>query len=312
MSHVDLENGSIRFTERIQAAIQCFAPSAALHSIEALEGGVSATMARIEIRLPDGSIHKYVVRTPGKWTAEEPPGFIGREYKILQQVSQTGILSPNPVYLEPPGTEDRFYILEYIDGAPDLKPSHPATYGLTFAELHAQIHGLDLRRHGLQDTRHLATKIRTLGDPTCHQPWEGEARSVLDRFGPLEDVNPPVFRHGDLWPGNVLWHEGKVSGIVDWENASLGEPLFDIAITRLDLLWVAGWEATNAFTEHYLKLMTMDSTRLARFDLVAALRLSGAMEMIAPAYPPLGRPDITAETLTQSLGEFVDSALSRV
>ena len=312
MSHVDLENGSIRFTERIQAAIQCFAPSAALQLIEALEGGVSATMARIEIRLPDGSIHKYVVRTPGKWTAEEPPGFIEREYKILQQVSQTGILSPNPVYLEPPGMEDRCYILEYIEGAPELKPLDPVAYGRAFAELHAQIHGLDLQRHGLQDTRHLPTKIRTLGDPTCHQPWEGEARSLLDRFGPLEDVNPPVFRHGDLWPGNVLWLDGRVSGIVDWENASLGEPLFDIAITRLDLLWVAGWEATHAFTDYYLHLNPIDSSKLALFDLVAALRLSGAIEMIVPAYPPLGRPDVTAESLTRDLGEFVDSALTRV
>jgi prepilin-type processing-associated H-X9-DG protein len=298
--------------KRISRAVDCFAPGASLHSIEALKGGVSATMARIEILLPDGSLHKYVVRTPGKWTADEPPGFIEREYKILQQVYKTGILSPNPVYLEEPGSEDRFYILEYIEGAPELKPSDPVAYGRDFAELHAQIHGLDLQSHGLQDTRYLPTEIRKLGDAFDPRTREEEVRNALDKLGPSEDVNPPVFRHGDLWPGNVLWLDGQVSGIVDWENASLGEPLFDLSITRLDLLWVAGWEATDAFTEHYVKLRQIDVAQLPKFDLVTALRLSSALDMIAPAYPPLGRPDVTAETLVRDLAEFVDSALSRI
>jgi len=299
-------------TSRFRNAVAEFAPGAILESIDALEGGVSATMAKISVLFADGVQRRYVVRTPGKWTAEEPPGFIEREYKILQQVGLTGIPSPKPVFLESEGPDDRFYVLEYIEGAPELNPSDPAAYGRAFAELHAQIHGLDLQRHRLLDTRHLPTKVRTPDEATDPHIREDEVRSVLDKLCPIEDVNPPVFRHGDLWPGNVLWHEGKVSGIVDWENASLGEPLFDIAITRLDLLWVAGWEATQAFTEHYLHLNPIDSSKLALFDLVAALRLSGAIEMIAPAYPPLGRPDVTADSLTRDLGEFVDSALSRV
>ena len=297
---------------RIQAAIAAFAPDASLESIDALEGGVSATMAKIVVRFADGPQNKYVVRTPGKWTREEPPGFIEREFAILKAVYRAGVHSPKPVFLEPEGSDDRFYILEYIEGVPDLAPTDAAAYGRTFAELHAQIHGLDLVQHGLRDTRHLPTKIRKLGDASDPRVREAEARAALGQATVLDDVNPPVFRHGDLWPGNVLWLDGEVSGIVDWENASIGEPLFDIAITRLDLLWVAGWEAADAFTERYRSLKAIDSSQLAKFDLVAALRLWGDMELIASSYPPLGRPDITADRLTRDLGAFVDNALARL
>jgi aminoglycoside phosphotransferase (APT) family kinase protein len=110
----------------------------------------------------------------------------------------------------------------------------------------------------------------------------------------------------------VVWLDGVVSGIVDWENASIGEPLFDLAITRLDLLWVAGWPATEVFTERYLELRPIDGSQLPKFDLAAAMRLGGELELIAPSYPPLGRDDITVETLTRDLAEFVQRALSRL
>ena len=297
---------------RLTVAVASFAPGGSIRGIKALEGGISATMAKFEVELSDGSPRKYVVRTPGKWTADEPPGFIEREYAILESLHRADIQSPNPVWLEPPGCEDRFYILEYIEGAPDLKPNNPASYGRQFAELHAQTHGLEMERLGLSDTRRLPTKIGNSNE--LAEPWdrEPEIRRALNGANELEDVNAPVFRHGDLWPGNVLWLHGEVSGIVDWENASIGEPLFDLAITRLDLLWVAGWTATDAFTRHYLELNPIEASQLARFDLAAALRLSNELDLIAPSYPPLGRPDIVRETLEQDLNEFVDSALSRI
>ena len=35
--------------------------------------------------------------------------------------------------------------------------------------------------------------------------------------------------HGDYWPGNLLLHRGRVSGVVDWEAGALaGEPLRDV------------------------------------------------------------------------------------
>jgi aminoglycoside phosphotransferase (APT) family kinase protein len=36
--------------------------------------------------------------------------------------------------------------------------------------------------------------------------------------------------HGDLSPGNILVHDGQISGIVDWDAAGRGDRSFDLAL----------------------------------------------------------------------------------
>jgi aminoglycoside phosphotransferase (APT) family kinase protein len=45
----------------------------------------------------------------------------------------------------------------------------------------------------------------------------------------------PVFVHRDYHPGNVLWAQGRVTGVVDWEAASFGPVGVDLAHCRLNL-----------------------------------------------------------------------------
>jgi aminoglycoside phosphotransferase (APT) family kinase protein len=35
--------------------------------------------------------------------------------------------------------------------------------------------------------------------------------------------------HGDYWPGNVLWRDGRLVGVIGWEEAAFGDPLADLA-----------------------------------------------------------------------------------
>lgn len=46
--------------------------------------------------------------------------------------------------------------------------------------------------------------------------------AVLDRLPAQLPVEPNVLLHGDLSPGNVLVHEGRISGLLDWEWAWFG------------------------------------------------------------------------------------------
>src|SRR3546814_12125836 len=43
------------------------------------------------------------------------------------------------------------------------------------------------------------------------------------------DDGPVVLVQGDTGPGNFLSEEGKVTGVIDWELAHLGDPMEDIA-----------------------------------------------------------------------------------
>ena len=55
-----------------------------------------------------------------------------------------------------------------------------------------------------------------------------------------------MFLHRDFHTGNVLWQDGKLSG-VDWQAASIGPASIDIGYMRFDLLDRYGPAAGAAF-----------------------------------------------------------------
>jgi aminoglycoside phosphotransferase (APT) family kinase protein len=78
------------------------------------------------------------------------------------------------------------------------------------------------------------------------------------RAAPLDPGRALI--HRDYHPGNVLWRGGKVSGVVDWQSASVGPPSVDVAWCRLNVLGrfgsevgdrvVARWEEVSGRTYH--------------------------------------------------------------
>jgi len=72
---------------------------------------------------------------------------------------------------------------------------------------------------------------------------------VWERAVELVRTQPPgqVFLHRDFHPGNVLWRRGKVSGLVDWQSASIGPPSVDPGHCRWNLL-PYGRDVVDRFT----------------------------------------------------------------
>ncbi|HEX6386312.1 MAG TPA: phosphotransferase, partial [Anaerolineae bacterium] len=122
--------------------------------------------------------------------------------------------------------------------------------------------------------------------------------------------------HGDFWPGNTLWQDGRLVAVIDWEDAKLGDPLVDLAISRLDIVWIFGIKAMNSFTDYYQSMMAIDYSNLPYWDLCAALRLvrlAGSNLAVWAAYfSPFGRHDITEQTMMESYRFFVGQALEKV
>ncbi len=64
--------------------------------------------------------------------------------------------------------------------------------------------------------------------------WAGPAESALQdriRLVSERDALPPAILHLDFHPANVLVHAGRVTGVIDWANASVGDPRADVART---------------------------------------------------------------------------------
>jgi aminoglycoside phosphotransferase (APT) family kinase protein len=137
-------------------------------------------------------------------------------------------------------------------------------------------------------------------------PETAAERSIRDALAvawPPPGRNPDALLHGDFWPGNILWRDGEVVAVVDWEDAAIGDPLADLANIRLELLWAAGDDAMHAFTAEYLGFSLIDARWLPVWDLAAAL--VPAMNM--------GGWGLTLDEereMRRKLGEFVNSALA--
>jgi aminoglycoside phosphotransferase (APT) family kinase protein len=104
--------------------------------------------------------------------------------------------------------------------------------------------------------------------------------------------------------------------VIGWEDARLGDPLIDLAISRLDIAWIFGIDAMTAFTHHYQSTMAIDYTNLPYWDLCAALRLvrlaGSSLAEWAAFFAPFGRHDITEQTMRKDFKLFITQAFDKL
>lgn len=289
-------------------------PGAQLHSCEALSGGVSARAVVVELRTASGQHERIVVRRPTRDSDEEVLRCLNSERGVLARLEGFGVVAPRLRFVD---LERRALVLDHVEGAPDLAPPHRTEQLAPMAEMLARIHRAPVDAA-------LASSLHPKRDWWSVWPPEGReldaaldergVREALERCGPPQHPNATALLHGDYWPGNLLWRVDELVAVLDWESAKLGEPLYDLAITRLDVLWVFGAQAMQELTELYLARSAVDARDLPRWDLRVALRPMGNLARWAKAYPdaPLSRPDIDEPHLRAGHHWFVRQAIERL
>ena len=96
-------------------------------------------------------------------------------------------------------------------------------------------------------------------------------KRLIERLGTLADelageVVPLVYQHGDFWSGNILWHRGRVSGVIDWEHAKPGSlPFLDLGLFVQD----TSTPLDDELLRPYLERMDISTRLVALFWPVA-------------------------------------------
>jgi aminoglycoside phosphotransferase (APT) family kinase protein len=299
--------------------VQVLVPQSTLLRMWPLKGGISAEMTALEIRQPDGQMSRMIVRRPGADALKRNPQAAQDEFKLLQMTKSLGLLTQTPYYLDQSGTifPTPYLVIEYIEGKPVFAPAS-ADFILQLATQLAIIHRVDCSKlvsflptaKGCAETVKQPAHVDTSLD-------EGRIRATLEAMCPLPQRNASVLLHGDFWPGNILWQDERLVAVIDWEDAQIGDPLIDFALSRLDILWIFGIDALNAFTQQYTSIMMdIDYTNLPYWDLCAALRLvrlAGAdLAGWAAFFPPFGRDDITEQTIRSQYRFFINQAFEKL
>ena len=167
-----------------------------------------------------------------------------REEVIQNTVAELGFPAPRVLLAssDPVALGGGFLVMEHVAGQP-LLAERRLGIASTLAATQARLHALDaeplLDAMAAIGERQAITLDGLLGDfeqRTAHWALEGLRAPVawLRAQRP-----PPLARlsicHGDFHPQNVLMSLGVVTGVLDWPNAIVAEPAYDVAATRVIL-----------------------------------------------------------------------------
>lgn len=261
-----------------QQVVQKIQPHSQLRRFWELKGGVSAQITALEIELASGQLQKMVVRQHGEIDRKQNPQIAATEYRLLEILQAVGLPAPKPYYLDQSGQVFPlpYIVIEFVEGKSEFEPSNLDEWLRKAAQLLAQIHsteygGLDLSFLPEQTVIY-AAKFKQRPPQVDDSLDEGRIRAVLEAVWPPVQSNKAVLLHGDYWPGNLLWQASEIAAVIDWEDAQTGDPLADLANSRLEILWAFGREAMLKFSAYYKSLIALDYSNLPYWDLCAALK----------------------------------------
>lgn len=235
--------------------------SGPISNVHQLTGGTQ----NILVRFDRGGV-EYVLRRPPLHKRRRSDDIMRREAKILAALASTDV--PHPRLLAACEDTDvmgaAFYLMEPINGAnpvtdlPDSYRSDPSwrmQLGLAMADGAAAIGSVD----------HVALDLSDLGRPDGFLERQVDRwRHELDSYQELQGYDGPQIpevvevaawlesnlprhsqaglMHGDFHLANVMvaFDRPALAGIVDWEMATIGDPLVDLG-------WLlATWPADDA------------------------------------------------------------------
>ena len=131
-----------------------------------------------------------------------------------------------------------FLIMERLAGRPmlDVRPFNIAG---VLVEAQLRLHALDAEvlldavEREPRDMITFGALLADLGRRVAGRPLEGLQRAMewLLAHRPPEPARRAIC-HGDFHPQNILMAGGNVTGVLDWPNAVVADPAYDVAATR--------------------------------------------------------------------------------
>jgi aminoglycoside phosphotransferase (APT) family kinase protein len=193
-------------------------------------------------------VRTWVVRRPPLGHVLATAHDMGREYRVITALRDTGVPVPLTAALctDPDVIGAPFYIMSKVDGVSYRTADQLAVVGPDRARLIAErliatlarLHAVVPAEIGLADFGHpegfLARQVRRWKrqlDASRSRPLAG-----IDELHGLLAANPPdgsrpAIVHGDYRLDNVLVSaDDKIAAVVDWEMATLGDPLTDVGL----------------------------------------------------------------------------------
>jgi aminoglycoside phosphotransferase (APT) family kinase protein len=239
----------------LQWAREMVGPGSLLASVR-LMSVHSTTLHAVDVMGATGLVHQLTLRRFHRTDRlrNDPWYLPSNEATVLGLLGSTHVPAPRLVAADtgPTMCDVPTLLTTRIPGIPPPVSKEPAVLtGL--AETLAVIHSVDL------PVVKALPPYRPYYDPHLdghRRPpaWSRHSRLWERVFGVLAS-GPPVapmgFIHRDYHPGQTLWDDDRLVGVVDWTTGCLGPRGIDLARMRLNLAGRYGAEVADQFLVHY-------------------------------------------------------------
>lgn len=295
--------------EQLDRVRDAIGATSLLHK-QRIEAGLGCTMDV----LTEGST-QLVLRRYGLWVEDREVDVAARETRALELLQRANIPGPAPIWIDTEGVfEERAILISFVDGAPELTPSNPFDWAEKMAAVLVRIHEVRLEESDLElfppgageDMR----KIQENPEMVLEHPLGEDLlrRRVLLGSRGLE--SDQVFSHTDFWPGNILWRNGDLAAVVDWESPAMGDREMDVAYCSIDIRYLGMDRVADHFTKSYREMSDSPLPDLTHWEAVALCRPAPDIAEWVPAWVALGR-DISVERARARYTEVLEDFLAR-
>jgi aminoglycoside phosphotransferase (APT) family kinase protein len=227
------------------------------------------------------------------------------EERALTAIDTLGGLAPR---LLARGDEDgkapSWVLISRLPGTPDIIPDDPRHWAVQLGHTLARIHASDID---------VATHLDTVFDRRGYRArlFGPAARVVGEAWEKTITAAPLVLTHGDYQSGNVIWRNGTLTGVIDWEGAARGPAGYDVGWCRFDLYLLYGRNLADVFLHAYEEAGGTTVRDPHLWDLWTLARSHETVEDWVPNYRDLGRPDLTASELRRRHTAWTHELLQR-
>ena len=276
-----------------------------IDTVAVLPGATSSDVYGVTTRSAAGETRRLVLR----WFRSGPaaigePLAVAREAAALRALAGSAV--PAPVLIATLDEEPSVaagVLMSELPGRPRFDLPDPAAVRDVLAAIHA-VDPAPMAGHRYRGYHEDARLDR----PVWWQDRPAWERAAL-RTSTARPTAPDGFIHRDFHPGNLLWVDGRLAGVVDWVSACVGPAGIDDAHCRLNLALLWGPDRADDALPGDPAWDIEAAFGILDWDGDANDRWPGA---IPSALVALGAPPVDAVTTRRRLEAFVRRALARL
>jgi aminoglycoside phosphotransferase (APT) family kinase protein len=269
---------------------------------------IAGGRSNLTYRVTDVAGRRLALRRPPVGELLQTAHDMTREWTVLHAMQGTDVPAPTPLALcdDVTVTGAPFYVMDWVDGvvpaddrsAAQLSPAARLRLTEDLADVLAALHALEPDAVGLAAWRRPGDYLQRQLH-RWHRQIHASGCSELDLADRVHDelvrrapAGEECVVHGDYRAGNVMaGPDGRIRAVLDWELATLGHPLADLA-------WLlASWSSPD--DEH--PPATLSPTHLDGF---------GSRDLLLARYAERSNRDVSALPIYEAFARWRSACIT--